>query len=735
MDGGDASNMDSHRSQRGGEHDHGHSSNEHSDARQNHVDRDDEDDGGDRLDGDGQDGTENRRGGDGGGGGDKEGDAHNANIVSPFPEAGYASADAFKAAAFEFSRQHGFALATRTSAKNKQSGELESILFVCDRSILFVCDRSGQYRNVHGLTDEARQRQVGSRRAGCQYRIFGKRQPDGHWKAHSVDDGAHNHAASTNPAAHPVYRHMTDEQLERVREMQNRGCQPVEILRALRQADPATIILLEDVRNTVKRQRRDDLDGRTPTQALLERLRAANIPVQEKVDPDGTLTHLYVGAPAGPAGDLLARFYKVLLMDCTYKTNMYNMPMLEVVGVAATGASFTAAVVFMAAECERDYEWALGVLETQLGGGAPQVVLTDRDQAFMNALGAIFPEAAHLLCLWHVHQNVLAKAKAILRDSDRSTSFMRLFRDVCEADTPDNYDNALEALRTADPSDEWAAMYRYLMAEWLGDNAKKVVAAWTNAVTHFGNVATSRVEGAHFTLKALLRTRVNTLGAVTDAILEVFSRQAQQVAADLARDGLTVIPGTTSHTVLAEADDNFPKDFHTCDLFASLVRRVSRHGLKLIVDRLQMAHRPGDMPDCTGYHQRVLGVPCAHDIRAAIQQRRPLPLSSVSPQWHVKAAANVVRDPHVVQPRGRPPTRGRSTRADPRHDAPNAMRTVRCSVCQGQGHNARTCTAPRDGSATQRRRWRSAVSRDRPRRCVQATHSLLPSSLYHGVRR
>ena len=392
---------------------------------------------------------------------EEESDARNDNIIAAFPEAHFESAVAFKTAVFQFAREHGFALATRTSTKNKESGELESVLF--------VCDRSGQYRNVHGLTDTTRRRQVGSRRAGCEYRIFGKRQADGRWKAYSVGDGAHNHPSSTSPAAHPVYRHMTDEQQERVREMQTRGCPPREILRALRQADRTTNVLLEDVRNTVKRQRRDELDGRSPTQALLERLRAANIPAQEKLAPDGALTHLYVGAPVGPAGNLLARFHKVLLMDCTYKTNMYNMPMLEIVGVTATGASYTAAIVFMAAECVPDYEWALRQLQRDLGDAAPEVILTDRDQAFMNAVGSIFPDVAHLLCLWHVNQNVMAKAKAILRDAERTTSFLRLFHEVCASATPDVYNDALEALRTADTSEEWATTYRYIIAEWLGD--------------------------------------------------------------------------------------------------------------------------------------------------------------------------------------------------------------------------------------------------------------------------
>jgi len=166
------------------------------------------------------------------------------------------------------------------------------------------------------------------------------------------------------------------------------------------------------------------------------------------------------------------------------------------------------------------------------------------------------------------------------------------------------------------------------MAEWLTNHSDKIVAAWTNGVPHYGSVATSRAEGVHFTLKTLLRTRRNTLDVVSDAVLEILQRQAHQLAVDLARDGMSVVPSTMSSTVLNRADDSHPRDFCIKDLFAQLIRRVSRHALLAIVQQVQLARRPGPVATCPGYHHRVIGLPCQHDVRAAIEMRRPLPFLS-----------------------------------------------------------------------------------------------------------
>lgn len=45
--------------------------------------------------------------------------------------------------------------------------------------------------------------------------------------------------------------------------------------------------------------------------------------------------------------DLLHVFPHVLLMDCTYKTNNYRMPLLEIIGMTSTDMTFSMAFMFL----------------------------------------------------------------------------------------------------------------------------------------------------------------------------------------------------------------------------------------------------------------------------------------------------------------------------------------------------------------------------------------------------
>ena len=49
----------------------------------------------------------------------------------------------------------------------------------------------------------------------------------------------------------------------------------------------------------------------------------------------------------------------VFLMDNTYKTNIYRLPLLEIVGVTPTEMTFCAAFVYMEVEREANFVWAL----------------------------------------------------------------------------------------------------------------------------------------------------------------------------------------------------------------------------------------------------------------------------------------------------------------------------------------------------------------------------------------
>ncbi|KAI5673934.1 hypothetical protein M9H77_14298 [Catharanthus roseus] len=71
----------------------------------------------------------------------------------------------------------------------------------------------------------------------------------------------------------------------------------------------------------------------------------------------------------------------VLIMDTTYKTNKYNMPLLEYVGMTPTGKNFTVATAFMCNEQATTYRWGSAINE-----GEPIVVLTDRESGLIPGL-------------------------------------------------------------------------------------------------------------------------------------------------------------------------------------------------------------------------------------------------------------------------------------------------------------------------------------------------------------
>ncbi|KAH6760275.1 hypothetical protein C2S52_009274 [Perilla frutescens var. hirtella] len=84
---------------------------------------------------------------------------------------------------------------------------------------------------------------------------------------------------------------------------------------------------------------------------------------------------------------LLRAFPEVLLMDCTYKTNRYRLPLFEIVGVTSTSMMFSVSCAYLEVEKENNYIWALTVLKGLMDQSTlPSVIVTDRERALMNAI-------------------------------------------------------------------------------------------------------------------------------------------------------------------------------------------------------------------------------------------------------------------------------------------------------------------------------------------------------------
>ncbi|XP_008232559.1 PREDICTED: uncharacterized protein LOC103331687 [Prunus mume] len=89
---------------------------------------------------------------------------------------------------------------------------------------------------------------------------------------------------------------------------------------------------------------------------------------------------------------LLRTFPHILIMDYTYKTNRFCYPLLEIVGLMSTHLTFSIAFVYLSAEKEDNYRWALARLRSVMDvNSIPSVIVIDRELALMNALHEVFP--------------------------------------------------------------------------------------------------------------------------------------------------------------------------------------------------------------------------------------------------------------------------------------------------------------------------------------------------------
>ncbi|XP_062020976.1 protein FAR1-RELATED SEQUENCE 6-like [Rosa rugosa] len=387
-------------------------------------------------------------------------------------------------------------------------GLLQGYVMVIKRSksnryVAIGCDRGGCYRTCSAL--EEKRKNSASHRIDCPFKILGRRTAEGLWKV-EISSLLHNHEPSTDMAGHPYCRLFTKEEALQVEQMSRAGIKPRQILSSLRQSNPDLLAVSRNIYSKTAQFRRESLGGGSIIQALLDELGGAGFSHNVKYDHSGHLTHLFFAHPTSI--ELTKSYFNVFVMDCTYKTNKYKMPLLEIVGVSSFNTSFYSCFVFMQKEEQQDYQWALEMFSKLLGDVKhPLAIITNRELALMKAIQVAFPMTPNLLCIRHIERNILAHCKAWNR-------FQIEYKD---------YDFVLT----------------YIDNTWLPWKGRFVF-AWTGQISHFGNNITSRAEGAHGTLKKYLQVSTGALREVKENICLAIQNQFQEIRTQLASEKIRV---------------------------------------------------------------------------------------------------------------------------------------------------------------------------------------------------
>lgn len=119
--------------------------------------------------------------------------------------------------------------------------------------------------------------------------------------------------------------------------------------------------------------------------------------------------------------ELLQANPDVLLMDCTYRTNKYRLPLLHILGCTNLQTFFSAGFCFLSNETHADYHWAIANFLLKTGEQQPRVFISDQEEALKASARSLLHGVPQLLCVWHINKNVQKKAQQTWRDADGAT--------------------------------------------------------------------------------------------------------------------------------------------------------------------------------------------------------------------------------------------------------------------------------------------------------------------------
>jgi hypothetical protein len=87
------------------------------------------------------------------------------------------------------------------------------------------------------------------------------------------------------------------------------------------------------------------LRGQTSIQALLSQSAADDFVREYQLDANGHVTHLFFASRLSL--HLFLLYPEVLLLDCSYQTNRYGLPLLNMVGITGVKLSFLVGCAFL----------------------------------------------------------------------------------------------------------------------------------------------------------------------------------------------------------------------------------------------------------------------------------------------------------------------------------------------------------------------------------------------------
>jgi hypothetical protein len=190
-------------------------------------------------------------------------------------------------------------------------------------------------------------------------------------------------------------------------------------------------------------------------------------------------------------------------MNCIYKTNKYKMFLFIISDQIALHKNFYVVFCFVTKEKQNDYVWILQQLKrlyAKLKISDSTVLIIDMKKELMNVCRLIFSVSNHLLCLWHINNNVLINCKKHFIIKKIWDKFFSEWKKMMYASSEREYRDLWDKFVNRYNLSHFDCI-NYLYNTYILSYRRRFIKCYINQMLHFDITITSRDEDAHAILK------------------------------------------------------------------------------------------------------------------------------------------------------------------------------------------------------------------------------------------
>ncbi|XP_028180899.1 protein FAR1-RELATED SEQUENCE 6-like [Glycine soja] len=220
--------------------------------------------------------------------------------------------------------------------------------------VLIGCERSGKYK---GRKKEFVRKDTGTRKCGCPFKIRGKPVHEGEGWAVKLICGIHNHELVKTLVGHPYAGRLTDDEKNIIADMTKSNVKPRNILLTLKEHNSSSCTTIKQIYNARSAYRSSIRGDDSEMQHLMRLLERVQYIHWHRLKDEDVVRDSFWCHP--DAVKLCNVCHLVFLIDSTYKTNRYRLPLLDIVGVTPTRMTFSAGFAYLQGERVNNLVWAL----------------------------------------------------------------------------------------------------------------------------------------------------------------------------------------------------------------------------------------------------------------------------------------------------------------------------------------------------------------------------------------